>query len=162
MDRGGSAGSVDDSEWQELKERLRVTMTRDAHVKVGVMQSKGGGASAGAGLTMVDLATIHEFGAPAAGIPERSFIRRTFAEKHEALAAMTKRLAAAVVTKKMPVDRALGLLGAWGAAEVKRTITSGPGVPPPLSPVTIARKGSTRPLVDTGRLVGAITWQVIA
>lgn len=32
---------------------------------------------------------------------------------------------------------------------------------PPLKPATIARKGSSNPLVDTGRLKGAITWRVV-
>lgn len=33
-------------------------------------------------------------------------------------------------------------------------------IPPPLSPETIRRKGSTTPLIDTGQLVGSITHQI--
>jgi len=145
-----------DRPWRELLARLK---TRDAHVKVGILQARGGDADAGDGMTMVGLGTIHEFGAPAAGIPERSFIRRTFADP-----APTKAVAARLVTQVveggMSLRTALDALGAWGAAAVKKTITAGPHIPPALKPATVARKGSDRPLVDTGRLVGSISWEV--
>jgi hypothetical protein len=51
------------------------------------------------------------------------------------------------------------MLGQWGAAAVKRTITSGQ-VTPPDAPGTIARKGSSTPLIDEGQLVNAITYAV--
>jgi hypothetical protein len=31
---------------------------------------------------------------------------------------------------------------------------------PPNSPVTIALKGSSKPLIDTGEMRGAVTWKV--
>jgi hypothetical protein len=51
-------------------------------------------------------------------------------------------------------------LGQQMVSDVNQTVRSGAGVPPPLKPATIARKGSSRPLVDTGRLLSAITWVV--
>ncbi|MDF7681191.1 hypothetical protein PT300_11600 [Enterobacteriaceae bacterium ESL0689] len=44
------------------------------------------------------------------------------------------------------------------AGEVKRKIQS--GIAPPLDPKTIARKGSSRPLIDTGNLLQSITYEV--
>lgn len=139
--------------------RLAAEAAKLGTVKVGVLASKGGAARRGK-ISMAELAAIHEFGSPAAGVPERSFIRRTFAAKEQQLATFSARLAAAIIGGQMSVNRALDLLGAWGASEVKKTITEGEGVPPPNAPTTIAKKGSDRPLVDTGRLLGAIQWEV--
>lgn len=146
-----------DRGWRELKKRLLGKI--DPHVRVGIIGSKGGSASRD-GISMVELAAIHEFGAPNANIPERSFIRRTFHEKRKDLAKLTRELARKVYSReRLPIKDALDTLGAWGAAQVKNTITGEP-IPPPLQPKTIERKGSTRPLVDTGQLLNSITWEV--
>ena len=151
---------VNDAIWRRMYKRA-VEM-RSIRARVGVLASKGGTRQAGDGdLTLVELAAIHEFGSPAAGIPERSFLRRTFYERvpdklREVIAAIVK----AVVHEEMDVRRGVGLLGAWGAAEVKNTITQ-TDIPPPLKPETIARKGSSKPLFDTGQLVNSITWEIV-
>jgi hypothetical protein len=150
---------VSDKVWREIQKKVAKAAT--AHVRVGVLSSKGGDADHGEGISMVELAAIHEFGAPRAGIPERSFIRRTFAKKARETAAMTKELARAVVLNKLSVAKALDVLGVWGAAAVRETITQGSPIPPPLAASTVAKKGSTRSLVDTGRLVGAIQHEVV-
>ncbi len=62
------------------------------------------------------------------------------------------------------IQQAAARVGNYGASEVKKGIVSGsPGGQTfaPLSPVTIARKGSSKPLIDKGDLVGSITYQVI-
>lgn len=154
---------------------------RGAHVKIGVLASQGGGAKSirkskhvgergtarnavnkafeVTDIFLVELAAIHEFGSPAAHIPERSFIRRTFDTKHTEIRALATKLAAKIVDGKMDIDKALTVLGQFCAAEVKKTITRD-RIPPPLKPATIEAKGSNRPLVDTGRLLGAISYEV--
>ena len=62
------------------------------------------------------------------------------------------------------IQQAAARVGNYGASEVKKGIVSGaPGGQKfaPLSPITIARKGSSKPLIDKGDLVGSITYQVI-
>ena len=62
------------------------------------------------------------------------------------------------------VKQATARVGNYGASEVKKGIVSGaPGGQKfaPNSPMTIARKGSSKPLIDKGDLVGSITYQVI-
>jgi hypothetical protein len=145
--------SGDDRVWQEILRK--VNDAKQAHVKVGVLSDGDHD-----GIGMIELAAIHEFGSPAAGIPERSFIRRTFIEKESELAEICARLSKAVIAGSMTTAKALDLLGAWGASEVKKTVTAGPHIPPPLKEATIAAKGSDRPLVDTGRLIGSVTWEV--
>ena len=48
------------------------------------------------GLRVLDIATIHEFGAPAAGIPQRSFVRATVDEHRADIARIQRALAARV------------------------------------------------------------------
>lgn len=148
---------VDSRGWDALKRRL--VKLADASVRVGVVAEQMHDAESGIGLP--ELAAIHEFGSPAARIPERSFIRRTLGDKRDSIATLCARLTGAVVEGKMDEQRALGLLGAYTSGEIKKFVLSGPHIPPPLKPVTIERKSSDRPLVDTGRLAAAITWLVV-
>lgn len=147
----------------KIWDRLRAKLPEDAHVKVGVLTNA---KHPGSGISMLELAAIHEFGSPAAGIPERSFIRATFerAEVEAKLQAFAGRLAKAVVDDKLTWQQALGQLGAWATSQIKMTIkqrlTDGPE-DQANRPSTIAKKGSDLPLVDTGRLINAITWIVM-
>lgn len=147
----------DDTGWRKLLKSVN-GLDRYA-VRVGILESSGGETEEGSGYTLLEIAALHEFGGE--NVPERSFIRRTFAEKHSELVAITGKLCKEVITRGMPVPRAYALLGQWGAAAVRATITQGQGVPPPNAPSTIEQKGSDRPLVDTGRLVGAIAYEVV-
>lgn len=140
-----------------LKRLMRTLEQQDYTVKVGVLGSAGNHEH----ITMVELAAIHEFGSPKNNIPERSFIRSTLEEKHKEIAQMISQLAAQIVSGKLNSYRAHEILGAWAASAVKNKITQGPHIPPPLKPGTIKAKGSSRPLVDTGRLVQSITYEVV-
>ena len=155
------AGSVivNDKVWKKIRKIMLRAAAEKRFVKVGVLASKDGDAQVAPGFTMVDLATTHEFGSPSAGIPERSFIRATFADT-TALEKVTKPLAKALVTGKLSMRDALDKLGLWGATAVKKFITAGDPIAPPLKAATITAKGSDRPLVDTGRLVGSIQWEI--
>lgn len=156
---------IDDRVWRKLKKKLAKAV--NSHVKVGVLAAKGGGEDHD-GITITDLAAIHEFGSDAAGIPERSFIRRTFITKEKDVARMSAKLAKGLLADKFSLRKALDLLGLFGATEVKKTITAGSHIPPKLADVTIEKRRrksdnitSDRPLVDTGRLVQSIQWEVV-
>lgn len=134
------------------------------HVQVGVLSDKGGSEPHDGDtkdpITLVELAAIHEFGAPEAGIPERSFLRSTFIDKRAQLEEFVAKLTQAVYKGRVAPQQALGLLGEWASSQVRATIKSGPHIPPPLKPATVARKGSTRPLVDTSQLANSVTYLV--
>jgi hypothetical protein len=49
-------------------------------------------------------------------------------------------------------------LGNFYRSEIQRTIKNGSFAP--LSAQTIARKGSSKPLIDTGRLIGSIAYEL--
>jgi phage gpG-like protein len=115
--------------------------------------------SRGEGLDNVALAVIHEFGVPQKRIPSRPFLRSTFDAKRDDWRRLLERMAPQVLRGKLSVEQALGLLGQRASADVKRRITTGSNFVPN-APITIARKGSSRPLIDTGRLMNSISYVV--
>jgi hypothetical protein len=142
----------------------RVGSLSKASVRVGVLEDRAGeakrarGESEVRGLTILEVATVHEFGAPAAGIPARSFIRGTVDEREGEIRADQHRLAVQYLSGKIAIRKALDVLGARVAAKIQQRIAR--GITPPLLPRTVARKGSSKPLVDTGQLRSSITWEV--
>ena len=153
--------------------------SQDVHVKVGVLDDGQAGSEVRDGITNGELAVAMEFGTRTA--PARSWIGRTFDQKRAEVQADMQRLLAHVIDGKITVDKALNVLGAKYSAEVKNTVTQGEQIPPPNAPSTLARKeGKThnrrdskgrfkpgygaavrygvRTLIDTGRMIGAVTW----
>lgn len=108
--------------------------------------------------TLIDVGIIHEYGAPEAGIPERSFIRAWADESRERHVAESREVGKLVVEGKLDAETALKRLGLRRQAEVQKRISE--GIDPPLSEETIARKGSSKPLINTGQLRSAITNEV--
>lgn len=158
---------ADTSKWDELSKRMRDAQKIKAHV--GVLASKGGNAKhSGSDMTLIELAASHEFGTADGHIPERSFIRGTlFGRVAEQLKQKVAELATSVVMGTVDVKTGIGRLGAWASTEIKNTISHneadgyGEYPYPPLADSTIAAKGSSTPLVDTGQLLNAITWEVV-
>lgn len=148
------------------KLRAKVGHLANQKVKVGVLQSRGGGDSIDdRGTTLAELLAIHEYGAPGAGIPARAPLRRAL-EDDEAKAEVTEqtaKVARAVVADRISVEQGLGILGEWAVARVKKGIKD--HLPPPLKPATIKRKTvdgkeGDVPLVDSGHLIGSINYEV--
>jgi hypothetical protein len=155
---GAGAGGVQviDRGWQRILHEATKPGTKA--VKVGIIAGQGEGDADRDGVTNADLGLIHEFGT--ATVPERSWLRRTF-RNAPWLPKFVGALAKQVLSGKMTEDKALEILGMKGATEAKKTITAGDPIPPPNAPATIRAKGSSRPLVDTGQMVNAISFQVV-
>ncbi len=151
-----------DKGWNALRKMAKNVKQHDSFVKVGLLGegAKKNDRRGDEKLTNLEIGIIHEFGSPAAGIPERSFVRATVNAKRGEYALLLSRLVKEIYSLKIDVRQALGILGARAAADMKNRITQGAGIPPPLRASTIAAKGSDRPLVDTGQLVNAISWAV--
>ncbi len=140
---------------------------RKAYVKAGVLGSPEHGAKHAKGraparsITNAQLAAIAEYGLSNA--PARPWIGPPFRHKrNEYLAKLRKAYKEALEAgKPSMVTHELELIGQEMAADIKNYVTLGAGVPPPNAPSTIARKGSSRPLVDTGEMVGSISYLVV-
>lgn len=123
-------------------------------VAVGVFETDGSKVYVD-GLTVLDVATFHEFGL---GVPERSFLRGWFDENIERAKEAIRRLMVSVVEGKRTKEQALELFGQWLQGEIQKRIAE--GIPPPLAQSTIDKKGSSTSLVDTGQLRSSVTYKV--
>ena len=104
------------------------------------------------GATIVEYATYSEFGTE--DIPARPFLQSTAQEQKDRWATLSGQLFGRVLDGKLLPRTALDALGTRAAADVKRKIVT--LREPPNAPATIARKGSSNPLIDTNRMRAAI------
>lgn len=140
--------------WDGLLKIVRAS-AGGSSVEVGVFEDS---PSRKEEITNAEIALVHEFGSPAANIPERSFLRSTVDANREAYHKAIDRVAQHKLDGK-DTSQELDRLGMRVAADVKRTIQA--GIDPPLQPETIARKGSSKPLVDTGQLITSVSHRVV-
>lgn len=142
---------------EEFLKRVKKEAGRTV-VKVGVTADAGGHREAGDGLTVADVASFAEFGTVTE--PERSFLRATFEAKKPELKEMSRKLERMVIlgTDGMTNEKALGILGEKLQLEVQETIRQ--GIEPELAEATVAAKGSTTPLIDSGQLIQSIRYKV--
>lgn len=134
-------------------------------VRVGLLADKGQepktqrgptGAIVPTEMTLVDIAAIHEFGAPAAGIPKRSFLRDTVDGGADEIRRTQSVVARQIVLGGLRVRTGLDRIGAKVSGMIQRRIAR--RIPPPNAEATVERKGSDVPLIDTGQLRSSITW----
>ncbi len=149
-----------DRGWLRIKRNLR--RGPEPWAKVGVQGDKAQEARED-GITNVELASTHEYGSPDANVPQRSFIRSTFDEKVGGYKRELDRLGR-VALEPAKLRGELRLLGEKYREDIIEKIRS--SIPPPLSPLTIARKkGETTALIDTGQLLRsidvAVSWEAV-
>lgn len=91
-------------------------------------------------------------------IPPRPFM--TFAAEiwEREFPKILKRYIPAVLSGGMTVDALLNVIGERARNAVQKAIREGKYAP--LSPKTIAAKGSSVPLIDTGRMVDSVTFEI--
>lgn len=112
-----------------------------------------------ASLTIGEIAEIHEFGLGTA--PRRSFLADWADENTTEIKIVVQRGAQALVLGKLSTPlQFLNQVGAWAVGSIQKRMAG--NIPPPLSPVTIRRKGSSIALIDTGQLRSSITYRVDA
>lgn len=132
-------------------------------VVVGIPASKNG-SHVGDSLTLVEIGAIHEFGAPNANIPQRSFLRVPLQAN---AGKIFKTIEKDLKIKNMNPKQALGRLGAAGQAVVLESFkTQNDGAWQDLKSSTKNQRkkgkgtGDDKPLVDTGQLRRSITFEV--
>lgn len=124
-------------------------------VLVGI-PSENAGRDEGAPINNAELGYLHEYGAPAANIPARPFLVPGVEGAESKFTPHLKAAAQAAISGEGGrVAQGLGRAGIVAATAVKRKIDEGPFAP--LSEATIQRKGSDKPLLDTGQMRNAVT-----
>lgn len=110
-----------------------------------------------ADLTVADVATFNEFGT--SRIPQRSFIRAWFDESQDFIAKTLQSQMRLVLAGKLDAETAAERIALACEGSMKQRISR--GIPPPNAPATIARKGSSKPLIHTGQLRNAIRGRAV-
>lgn len=123
-------------------------------VLVGVPQGK----TEADGTPTAMIAAVHEFGLPSRGTPERSFLRAGILKNLAAITRLNEANIVKIARGGFTALAAMNQLGAFAAGQIQRFMVEGDFTPN--APRTIARKGSAKPLIDTGALRQAITWTV--
>ena len=123
---------------------------------VGVLGDKASAAHKESGLTVGDLAEIHEFGL---GVPERSFLRAWFDAERDSILIALRAAHRQVLLGKLTPQQAGNLIGLRFVGQIQKWIADNK-VQPPSSDETNARKGSSVTLIDTGQLRAAISYLV--
>jgi hypothetical protein len=148
-----------DKGWNAMKRRAKQAV--DSNIVVGIFGEKADAPHPeGSGLKVGEIGAVHEFGAPEANIPERSFIRTTVDISQEEIKRIQHRVADKYFMGKLQLAQALNQIGLFVQGKIRSRISA--GIPPPNAPSTIARKGSSKPLIDKGHLRASVDYEVRA
>lgn len=114
------------------------------------------GIQAGSGKGIAERAFFNEYGTKT--IPERSFMRTAFDENLPDINSTVDRLVAGVLGAKITAQTAASVLGERHQGQIKSNVKSGTFTAN--SQITIDRKFSSKPLIDTGEMLNSIRYEV--
>lgn len=130
---------------------------KDSVVKAGVL-AKDGSQQHSVGMSVFQIGMIHEFGVPEKNIPRRSFIRVPIENNIKEITKLIEHNHKLVSENAMSAKVALDRIGIKAQNTIKESFRNNDWKP--LKRATIKRKGSSRPLIDTGQLIGSISYVV--
>lgn len=142
--RGGDA-------LQAALRKIAENLKNGATVKVGFLS----GATYPDGKSVAMIGAIQNFGAPSRGIPPRPFFSNMVKDKSPGWPkAIEENLRQTNYDAKLTMER----MGAGIKGQLQRSIIE--TTSPALKPRTIARKGSAKPLIDTGHMLNSVDYEV--
>ena len=148
-----SASAVKDIDrgWARIRRELR--QLDGAYTKVGLQTgAEHADPQSGDLSDLVMIGAVHEFGTRR--IPQRSWLRTAFDSNRTAIQGMKTTLFGKVLENRMSPLQAFQLLGEFFQAKVRANIVKIKS--PANAPSTIARKGSTNPLIDTSQMLQSV------
>lgn len=140
--------------WKDLKAKVKAA--GKVAVKVGLLQDSGHHPD---GTSLVEAAVGNEFGTSDGRIPERPAWRQGIDGNEKKLVTALRRTATEVVDRDLPADIAIRRVGHLAQAIIRKSIVDLDD--PPNAPATIAAKGSSNPLIDSGHTRQAVTFEVL-
>lgn len=144
---------VEDTDMGYRRIARDIRSLRDREVRIGIM----GGGSVN-GVSVVDYAVYNEFGT--SRIPARPFMATTYDTYKDETLQLIDYLASRIFVGLVTPDYALRILGEYFQAKVQMTIRNAKEWAVPNAPSTVAQKGSSSPLIDTGRMVQSVRYEV--
>jgi len=153
-------GGIRDTDKGMEKIRKEIAALSELSVKAGIIE----GAGSVDGVSIAQYAAYNEFGVPGKKkkwrIPPRPFIRGFIENESAEIKATQEMLVKQVSEGKMSANTAIKRLGQYAQDGIKRYIMSGDFEPN--AEATIQRKkGSSRPLIDTGTMRNSVRYKVI-
>jgi hypothetical protein len=132
---------------------------RNHEVMIGIPDSDGG-RKAGDPVSNAELLFIHTNGSPVNNIPPRPVLEPAMKKKQDQISTLLRKATEeALDGDKAGVMNALEIAGIEGQNIARKYFTDSNGWEAN-TPATVARKGSSRPLIDTGQMRKAITYVV--
>lgn len=101
------------------------------------------------------IAAIQEFGAPARNIPPRPFFRNMIAAESDK---WPKGVAALLKANDYDLQKTFVQFGSDVSGALRQSITE--LWEPPLAASTIRRKGSAKPLIDSGLMLNSVNFEI--
>lgn len=108
------------------------------------------------GTSVAMVAAIQDYGAPAMKIPPRPFFRNMIRDELPGWPAVVK---AALVRTNLDIPKAFDAIGQVIKGQLQQSIADY-NAGPPLSPVTIARKGFDKQLIETAHMMNSADYEV--
>lgn len=144
----------------KLRDVLHHLYAANKAVKVGILENA---TNADTGASIAEYAYWNEFGTKDEEeqevIPARPFFRNAISDNSDTWAkSISSQLKTMGVTDKNVVEKALKRTGQLMRSDIQQSISKGEFKP--LKPATIKRKGKATPLVDTGDMRNAISYEV--
>jgi len=109
----------------------------------------------GPGPSIIDVAIWNNYGI---GVPRRDFMTPASKRWMKFFSESLSKVSRDIQENKIDPQKFLGAMGQKGSDIISQEIIA--LSTPPNSPVTIAKKGSSNPLVDSGDMSRATTWQI--
>ena len=106
-------------------------------------------------IALKDLAAIHELGL---GVPKRAFIEPSLKKNRKKYLVYAGKQITPIIRGKKSLNASWQGLGVMAVADIQQYMVTASFTP--LAASTIARKGSSKPLIDTGQLRQSITYRV--
>jgi hypothetical protein len=143
---------------KRLKDLLKKVKKQIPTLKVGWVGAPAKTKHAGSedGLKVGQIAVIHELGL--GRNPKRSVIKDWAEQNRQRLTGEYTAATLTAVFREANINLALGRLGAKYVGELQERMVQ--GIPPPLKEQTIEAKGSALPLINSGQMRAAISYQV--
>lgn len=153
--------TVIDKDFGMLRILKSIKEIGETFIKVGILSSADPEPD---GMNMAQLATIHEYGAPSAGIPARPFLAQTITRITDQIIQFNGQEIDKIYQGKSTPLTSISKLGVFVTKEIKKEFKL--GTLEPLKPATIRAKTvdgkrGTTPLIDTGRLRNSINYEVV-
>ncbi len=118
-----------------------------------------GGKHSKSGLDMALHVAVHELGSIKANVPARPFIAPSMKKNTVKYAKIMAKQAPKILLGRKTTAQVLDDVGGQAVDDIRDYIRTANFTP--LSPVTIAAKGSDKPLIDTGEMMDAIDYEVV-